>query len=125
MREFVHHPAFGLALTWCRSCHDGLRAPRPSLERRTFEPVPGTAHADEDSALAALPVVGMAKAGHGVIVDHADGLHERIDDRRSDKLETALLQIFRQGARNIGFRRSAILELEVIDNRGAVDKAPD
>ena len=38
-----------------------------------------------------------SKTIHNVIVDHARGLHVRIADRRADKLESALLQVFAQG----------------------------
>jgi hypothetical protein len=38
-----------------------------------------------------------------VIVDHPDGLHKCVTDRRPDKVETALFQVFAYG---IGLRRS-------------------
>src|SRR5207245_3010917 len=38
----------------------------------------------------------------GVVIDHADGLHHRVTDRRTDELKTALDQIL---AQVIGLRR--------------------
>ena len=36
----------------------------------------------------------VAKAGHDMIVDHADRLHHRITDRRANKLESPFEQVF-------------------------------
>jgi hypothetical protein len=33
-----------------------------------------------------------------MVIDHAGGLHLRIDDRRPDKLESALFQVFANGS---------------------------
>src|SRR4051812_26068933 len=57
-----------------------------------------------------------------VIVDHADGLHERVTDRRADELETALREILTQ---RIGDRRARGDRLSALSpQRLAVDKAP-
>src|SRR5580704_792265 len=45
----------------------------------------------------------MAVAGHEMIVDHADRLHEGIDDGRAAKFEAAPRQFFGHGARDRGF----------------------
>ena len=42
---------------------------------------------------------------HHMIVDHADRLHERIDDRRADELEAAADEFFRHRARYRRFGR--------------------
>ena len=42
----------------------------------------------------------MPEAVGGVVVDHANRLHERVDNRRTDKIEPAFLQVF---AYYIGF----------------------
>ena len=34
---------------------------------------------------------------HGVIIDHADGLHKGIEDHRADKFKSAFLHILRHG----------------------------
>src|SRR5450631_138452 len=66
----------------------------------------------------------MAKAGHQMVVDHAGGLHEGIDDGRADKLESARRQFFRYLDRQRRRCRHAGGGLEVIDLRPAVDEIP-
>jgi len=46
--------------------------------------------------------LGMTKAFHGMIVDHAYGLHEGVTDGGAHKVESPPLQVFAQGA---GLRR--------------------
>ena len=41
----------------------------------------------------------VSEAAHEVIVDHADGLHERIAYRRADEFEPAAKQVFAHGLR--------------------------
>ena len=38
--------------------------------------------------------LAVAETGNRVVVDHAHGLHMRIDDGRAEKLEPPFLQIF-------------------------------
>jgi hypothetical protein len=45
--------------------------------------------------------LAVAEAADQVIVHHADGLHVRVDDRRADEGEAALLEIL---AERVGFR---------------------
>src|SRR5260370_21447275 len=66
----------------------------------------------------------MAKAGHQMVVDHAGGLHEGIDDGRADEFESARGQFFRYLDRQRRRRRHAGRGLEVIDLRPAVDEIP-
>src|SRR6202022_1494998 len=41
----------------------------------------------------------VAKAGRGVIVDHARGLHQRVTDGGAEEAEATLLQVLAQGVR--------------------------
>ena len=66
----------------------------------------------------------VAMAGNQVIVDHADRLHERVDDRRSDKLEAALRQLLRHSPRDRRFRRNLPDGLEAVDLRLAAEEIP-
>src|SRR5204863_9440639 len=65
------------------------------------------------------------EAVDGVVINHPDGLHEGITDRRADELETALEQV---AAERIGFgglRRQNLEGSSAIHNRRAADKAPE
>src|SRR5438445_12058006 len=67
----------------------------------------------------------VPKTAHKMIVDHAGGLHERVANRRADKPESALLQIFAQG---IGLRRLGghlFVRLPRILPGASVHKSPD
>ena len=66
----------------------------------------------------------MTIAGDQMVVDHPDRLHEGIDDRRSDKFEAALLEIFGDGAGKRRLRRDLALAAKRVLNRLAVDEAP-
>jgi hypothetical protein len=44
------------------------------------------------------PLSGVAEAGDGVIVDHPDGLHERVADGRPDEPEALPLELLAEGA---------------------------
>ncbi len=48
--------------------------------------------------LAELVAGGVAVTDHQMVVDHADRLHERVDDGRADEVETVAEQLFRHGA---------------------------
>src|SRR5262245_24214287 len=64
-------------------------------------------------------------AADHVVVDHAGGLHEGIDDARPDEFESAPRQLLRHRARNRRFRRHLGCRTETIDLRLAVDEVPD
>jgi hypothetical protein len=66
----------------------------------------------------------MAMAGHQMIVDHAGGLHEGIDDGRSDELEAAPGEFFRDLDRQRRGRWHAGGSLEMVHLRPAVDELP-
>src|SRR5579884_2916279 len=67
----------------------------------------------------------VAVAADEVIVDHADGLHEGVADRRTDKAETAAAQRaaerdrFRRGGRHLVRRAPGVLP------RRAVHEPPE
>ena len=64
-------------------------------------------------------------AGHEMVVDHAGGLHEGVDDGRPDELETARDEFLRhlgRDRRRGGHRRRG---LEVVDLRLAVHEIPE
>src|SRR5215470_269642 len=67
----------------------------------------------------------MPVAGHQMIVDHADSLHEGVDDGRADELETAAGKFFRNLARYRGFRRHLFGAAEIVHLRLAVEKIPE
>src|SRR5450631_2988061 len=66
----------------------------------------------------------MAKAGHQMVIDHAGGLHEGIDDGRADKFESARRQFLGYLGRQWRRCRHAGGGLEVVDLRPAVDEIP-
>ena len=59
--------------------------------------------------LVAVDNFASPKTIYDMIVDHARGLHVRVADRRADKLESALLQVFAQGIR-LGAGRPVIFQ---------------
>src|SRR5258708_2383138 len=66
----------------------------------------------------------MSMAGHDVIVDHADRLHERIDYGRSAEFEAARDQLLRHRLRNLRLGRHLPGAAEVVDLRLAVYEIP-
>src|ERR1700733_6467052 len=66
----------------------------------------------------------MAVAGDEMVVDHADGLHEGIDDGRAAELEAALRQFLGHGARHRRLCRNLSHSAIAVDLRLAVDEAP-
>ena len=76
----------------------------------------------ESSELLHFPV---SIAGGDVVIDHADGLHEGIADRRSDEGEAAPLEILAHGAGNLRLRRHLAHRLEAVLLRLVPDEAPD
>ena len=52
-------------------------------------------HANHTRPIAALTLhLFMAKTPDCMVINHADGLHERIDNRRPAKVEAAFFQVF-------------------------------
>lgn len=41
----------------------------------------------------------IAEAADEIVINHSNGLHEGVTDRRADKLETATLQVIAQHVR--------------------------
>src|ERR1700726_2243300 len=66
----------------------------------------------------------MAVASNEMVVDHADGLHEGVDDGRPAELEAAPRQFLGHGARCRGFRRHLACGAEMIDLRPPIDEIP-
>lgn len=68
---------------------------------------------------------GVAKTGRHVVIDHSDGLHERVADRRADETKPASFEVF---AHRIRFRRSSRYLTEILPavlSRAVIDKSPD
>src|SRR6185295_9022100 len=63
-------------------------------------------------------------AGDEVVVHHADGLHEGVNDRRPTEFEAALFQLFGYFLRKRCFDRNLALGAEAIDARLTVHKIP-
>src|SRR5580692_6974414 len=79
------------------------------------------------SATAARPellTLCMAIAGDQMIVDHADRLHEGVDDGRPAEFEAALRQFFGDRARDGGLRRHLASRFVMVDLWLAVDELP-
>src|ERR1700733_1438694 len=77
--------------------------------------------------MALLPELGaglMTMACHEMIVDHADCLHERVDNGRPAKLEAALGEILRHGLRYFGLGRHLAPAAKAVHLRPAVDEIP-
>src|SRR5580658_9102294 len=87
----------------------------------------GPARAPSLSATVAAPELRtslMPMARDQMIVDHAGGLHEGIDDGRAAEFEAALCKFFGHGARHGGFGRNLARAFVVIDLRLSVDEIP-
>ena len=67
----------------------------------------------------------MPEARHQMIVDHADGLHMRVDDRAADEFEAALLEVFAQGVGFFGSGRQIFHARKTILDRQAADETPN
>src|SRR5206468_10401969 len=69
--------------------------------------------------------LGVAVAGHNMIVDHPHGLHERVTDRRPHKAKAPLDQRFahRRGFFRLG--RHSAKRLPGVDLRLPADKLPE
>src|SRR5437016_14235756 len=58
---------------------------------------------------------GVARAGDDVVVHHAHGLGEGVDNHRPAEIEAALLQILRQRFAHFRFRRNQLLAFVAVD----------
>src|ERR1700722_16793273 len=79
------------------------------------------------SVMAARPellALRMAIAGDQMIVDHADRLHEGVDDGRPAEFETALQKLLGDRARGCGLCRHLACGFVVVDLRLAVLEIP-
>src|SRR5438477_1897835 len=67
----------------------------------------------------------MSEAADEVIVDHAGRLHVRVDDRRADEVEAALLHVLAEPVRQRRARRHLAAAAPAVDDRLAVDERPE
>ena len=69
--------------------------------------------------------LGVAEAMDEVVVDHADGLHEGVADRRADEFEAALFEVLAHGVR-FGARGGDVFErFPVVADRRSINKLPE
>jgi hypothetical protein len=66
----------------------------------------------------------MSAAIDKMIVDHADGLRESVDNCGAAELEAARFQVFRQSAGHVRFRGHLPHVPQIVLHRGAVDEIP-
>ena len=59
-----------------------------------------------------------------MIVDHANGLHERITDRRAYESEAPFLEVFAQGVRLGGLGRYIAVPGPMVDDGSTADERP-
>src|SRR6266508_386333 len=71
-----------------------------------------------------LSTVGMPMAFHQMVVDHAGGLHEGVDDGRPAELEAAARQLLRHRPRHRGLGRNLRRRPVAVDLRFPVEEAP-
>jgi hypothetical protein len=67
----------------------------------------------------------VPEAGDEMVVDHADGLHVGITDRRADKFEATLEQIFAHRVGDFRPRRKFLHAFPAIDDWFAVHELPE
>ena len=60
-----------------------------------------------------------------MVVDHSCGLHVGVADRRADKFETSLFEVFAEGIRFLRCRRVILQAPNCVHDRFAIDKSPD
>src|SRR5262245_7350368 len=93
---------------------------KPALvATRRVEPLPC---ARESRFLAQLFV---PEAMHEVVIDHSDGLHERIADGRADELEAASPQVLAQRVRFRRRSRDFLRRPPLVLYRPAADELPN
>ena len=64
-------------------------------------------------------------ASRDVVVDHADPLHEGVDDGGTDKAEPPAFHVFRDAVAERGRGRHFTKVGEVVDLRAAIDESPE
>ena len=64
-------------------------------------------------------------ASRDMVVDHADPLHEGVDDGRTDKAEPPAFHVFRDAVAERGRGRHFTKVGEVVDLRTAMNKSPE
>ena len=69
--------------------------------------------------------MGIAKAIHGMVVDHANGLHKSITDCRADEIEAALFQVFAHRFSFRGFSGDFTEGYPPVDDRFVIYESPD
>src|SRR5439155_1294656 len=67
----------------------------------------------------------VPKAPDKMVVDHSNGLHERITNRAANELEATSLEILAHGVRLWGHRRNFLDRLPGVLFRFVADEAPD
>ena len=72
-----------------------------------------------------LTELTVAEAGGGVVVDHADGLHESVADGGADEAEAAFFQVFAYGVGYLGGGWEAGMSFPRVLNGLAVHEGPD
>src|ERR1700680_5009520 len=55
-----------------------------------------------ENVVVLLTELAVAEAGGGVVVDHADGLHERVADGGADEAEATFFHVFAYGVGHLG-----------------------
>jgi hypothetical protein len=63
-------------------------------------------------------------AAEQMVIDHAHGLHEGVNDRWADKFESARGEFFGQFDRQFRLGRDLLHVLQTIDFRPAIDEIP-
>ena len=76
----------------------------------------------DERRLAQLPV---SKAISRMIIDHANGLHECVTNRRTDECEASVFQIPTDGIRNRRVAGNVAGRFPAIGDRPAVDEFPN
>src|SRR5436309_3100735 len=66
----------------------------------------------------------LAEAAHEVVIDHADGLHVRVDDGGPHEPEATAFQVLAEGIGLVGLRRDVLDGSGAILSRPPVDEAP-
>ena len=64
-------------------------------------------------------------ASRDMVVDHANSLHEGVDDGGTDKAEPPTFHVFRDAVAERGRSRHFTKVGEVVDLRAAIDESPE
>src|SRR5207247_7738733 len=66
----------------------------------------------------------LAETTHDVVIDHADGLHVRVDDGGTDESEATAYQVLTEGVGLVGLRWDVLDRSRAILSRAPVDETP-